>query len=102
MQEWYRHRQREKNGRSHDAIHDAFYHYMQELNRIYLNDPALWNDYTENGFEWLDCQLEKECIYSFFRRSDEKTLLAVFNFSDKETEYTMLLGDINNVELTPE
>ena len=75
---------------------------MQELNRIYLNDPALWNDYTENGFEWLDCQLEKECIYSFFRRSDEKTLLAVFNFSDKETEYTMLLGDINNVELTPE
>ncbi|WP_287994468.1 hypothetical protein [Ruminococcus sp.] len=22
---------------------------------IYLNDPALWNDYTEDGFEWLDC-----------------------------------------------
>ena len=64
-----------------------------------VNDYALWNNYTEDSFEWLDCQLENECIYSFFRRSDKKKLLSVFNFSDNETEYTMSLGDIKELSL---
>lgn len=64
--------------------HDAFYHYMTELNHIYLTHPALseW-DYREEGFQWLDCHQEDRCIYSILRSSKEEQLIAVFNFSDK-------------------
>lgn len=73
----------------HYPIHDAFYKYIRELNHIYLNNPALWDDYDEDSFKWIDCHLEKKCVYSFLRKSKEQTLIAVFNFSDKISDYEM-------------
>ena len=36
-------------------IHEAFYHYMKELNHLYLDHPALWEkDFNRDGFTWLD------------------------------------------------
>lgn len=80
-------------------IHDAFYHYMQELNRIYLNHSALWNDYGEDGFSWIDCHLERKCVYSFLRRSKKQSLIAVFNFSDSYTDYALKLDDTKMLTL---
>ncbi|MDD3339518.1 MAG: 1,4-alpha-glucan branching protein GlgB [Lachnospiraceae bacterium] len=74
-------------------IHDGFYHYMKELNKIYLEHTALsqW-DYREEGFQWLDCHQEERCIYAIQRRSGEETLIAVFNFGDKvQAGYTVPL-----------
>lgn len=81
----------EKRGQDWDLrkypTHDSFYHYMAELNHIYLSHPALseW-DYQEAGFRWLDCQQEEKCIYSILRQSKKEKLVAIFNFSDQVQE----------------
>lgn len=71
--------------------HDSFYHYMAELDRLYLDHPALsaW-DYRPEGFCWLDCHQEGRCIYAIGRTSETERLAAVFNFSDKvQNDYTV-------------
>ena len=65
--------------------HDAFYTYMKDLNQTYLSHSALWaRDDDRDGFAWLDCHQEEKCVYIIERRSREKTLTAVFNFSRQE------------------
>lgn len=72
-------------------IHDAFWKFMKDLNRIYETYPALWEkDYDREGFQWLDCHQEARCIYAFERRGHHQRILAVFNFSDKTQEHYML------------
>ncbi len=70
--------------------HDSFYHFMRELNSLYLKSPALYeNDYDSSGFEWIDCHAEDKCVYAFARKSKKQTIIAVFNFSDKAVDYTL-------------
>ena len=62
--------------------HDAFYHYIAELNRLYLAHSALWAwDDRPDGFRWLDCHEEEKCVYVMERRSGTETLRAALNFS---------------------
>lgn len=84
FREWDEKREQDWDLRKY-PVHDAFYHYMAELNHIYLSHPALseW-DYREQGFQWLDCHQENRCIYAILRESDKEQLMAVFNFSNQE------------------
>ncbi|MCH5342676.1 MAG: 1,4-alpha-glucan branching protein GlgB [Acetatifactor sp.] len=69
-------------------VHDAFHHFMQDLNKIYLSYPALSKlDYVREGFSWIDCKQEAKCIYIFERRADNQRILALFNLSDKKQTY---------------
>ncbi len=80
--------------------HDSFHHYIMELNKIYLENPALYaDDYGTDGFEWLDCHSEEKCVYVFLRRGKKQTLLAVFNFSDKAVDYKLKLDNVSSLEL---
>ena len=66
-------------------VHDAFYHFMRDLNHLYLDSPALWErDFDPDGFAWLDCGQEARCLYGFERRAARQRLAAVFNFSAEE------------------
>ncbi len=67
-------------------VHDAFHTFMKDLQKLYQEYPALWEqDYEREGFQWLDCHCEARCMYSFERKSkDGQRVLAVFNFSDQE------------------
>ena len=50
--------------------HDAFYRFCTDLNHLYLDHPALWQeDYAEHGFEWLDVASTERCTYAIERRS---------------------------------
>ena len=72
-------------------IHDSFYHFMQDLNRLYLQEPALsqW-DYRREGFCWIDCHQEERCIYAYERRAGQERLLVVLHFSDlQDQRYTV-------------
>ena len=70
-------------------IHDAFHHFMIKLNRIYLEHTSLSQyDFVEKGFHWVDCHQEDKCIYIFKRYSDNETIIAFFNFLDKNQKYT--------------
>lgn len=65
-------------------IHDAFHKFMIELNHIYLKNPALFEqDYDKEGFQWIDCNLAEQCVYSFIRKSQKQTIAVVLNFSNE-------------------
>ena len=72
-------------------LHDAFRHFAAELNRFYLEHPALWaQDYDREGFEWLECHDEAHCVYAFSRKGDGEEITAVFNLSDRRwKEYAL-------------
>ncbi len=73
-------------------LHDNFHRFMGNLNRIYLDHPALWaKDYGQEGFQWIDCHQESKCVYAFERTGGKERLAAVFNFSDREQTFQMKL-----------
>lgn len=73
-------------------LHDNFHRFMGNLNRFYLDHPALWaKDYGREGFQWIDCHQEDKCVYAFERMGGKERLAAVFNFSDREQTFHMKL-----------
>lgn len=82
-------------------IHDGFARFMRELNQIYLKRRELWAlDFAVEGFCWVDCHQEQRCLYAFTRTDGKGTLLAAFNFSDKDQdEWELELDGFKDAEL---
>lgn len=71
-------------------LHDGFYHFIRDLNRLYLQSPALWaKDDEPDGFAWLDCHREAQCLYLLERRGGGQRLGAAFNFSDRPQRFAL-------------
>ena len=71
-------------------LHDGFYHFIRDLNRLYLQSPALWaKDDDSDGFAWLDCHREAQCLYLLERRGGGQRLGAAFNFSDRPQRFAL-------------
>ncbi|MCI6464221.1 MAG: 1,4-alpha-glucan branching protein GlgB [Faecalicatena sp.] len=81
-------------------LHDAFHHYMKELNTVYLEHPELSAmDFNRTGFKWLDCHQEEKVIYAFERTDGKEKVIAVFNFSGEDIAgYELPVGE--ETELT--
>ncbi|MDM8126368.1 1,4-alpha-glucan branching protein GlgB [Mediterraneibacter glycyrrhizinilyticus] len=74
--------------------HQDFHRFMEDLNHFYLEHPALSElDYDTEGFRWIECHAEEQCVYAFERRSQKERILAVFNFSDEEQEIEIKCED---------
>ncbi len=81
-------------------IHDSFAKFIKDLNMLYLNNPALYeNDFDKSGFEWLDCNQEEKCIYAFERKSKSERMVAVFNFSDEKQQYRLPVNKCKSVQI---
>ena len=81
-------------------VHDSFARYIKDLCFAYQGNPALYErDYDNDAFRWIDCHQEQKCIYVFERISKNQRILAVFNFSDKQQEYTLKSEDYNELGL---
>ena len=82
-------------------IHDAFHHFMQKLNHLYMTTPALSaKDYENAGFHWLDCHQKERCIYAFERTDGKERIAAVFNFSDEDQKgYELPVEDAKELEV---
>ena len=93
LREWDEKRQQDWEIRKY-PLHDSFYHYIETLNHIYLEYPALskW-DYINEGFKWLDCSQEERRIYSILRQCSEQKIITIFNFSDLVQENYEVKGD---------
>ena len=92
LREWDEKREQDWDLRRY-PLHDGFYHYMAALNHIYLESPALWaQDYEAQGFQWLDCHRESQCLYAFERRGGGRRMAAVFNFSGAEQAFEIPAG----------
>ena len=71
-------------------LHDSFRDYMCRLSHIYLEHPALWkHDYDRSGFEWKEADMVKECVYVYYRKSEEETIFTILNLSGTPKKYTL-------------
>ena len=74
--------------------HQDFHRFMKDLNHFYLEHPAFSEmDYDMEGFRWIECHAEDQCVYAFERRSKKERIMAVFNFSDEEQEIEIKCED---------
>ena len=80
--------------------HQAFFRFIQTMNRIYLDTPALWKeDYQPEGFQWLTMHQGERGVFAFVRRGGGQCLLAVFNFLDQEAEAALPIPEGKRLEL---
>ncbi|MBE9079326.1 1,4-alpha-glucan branching protein GlgB [Romeria aff. gracilis LEGE 07310] len=64
--------------------HKQLKHCIERLNTIYRNEPALHTqDFTQEGFEWVDCSDNRHSVASFLRYDldSEVFILTVCNFT---------------------
>lgn len=81
-------------------MHDTFARFMRDLNLVYDAHPAFWEqDYTEEGFQWIDCHQEEKCVYVMQRNSRKQKVIAIFNFSDQGQTYDLKVSDAKYLKL---
>jgi len=67
--------------------HKGIQKLVSDLNFLYKKEPALWrNDFDEYGFQWIDCDDNKNSVISFMRRekADGDWLVVVANFTPQK------------------
>ena len=67
-----------------NTYHNGIQKWVQELNRIYQNQPALHiNNYAVEGFEWIDISDTANCVISWIRRTgnEDEDLIFVANLT---------------------
>lgn len=71
-------------------IHDAFLHFMRDLNKIYLSNSPFWaKDYENDGFYWTECNRHFDSVFGFMRCDGEKKILTLLNLSDFPQVYSL-------------
>lgn len=59
--------------------HKKFQTYIKDLNRIYLNEKILsCDDFTNLGFEWIDCNDSQRSVISFIRKGKNSNDIIIF------------------------
>ncbi len=64
--------------------HKQIQDYVKTLNKLYVSEPALWkDDFTSNGFEWINCNDSENSIVAYVRKTDDvnDTIIVVANFT---------------------
>jgi 1,4-alpha-glucan branching enzyme len=64
--------------------HQGVQRLVQDLNRLYQNEPALYeNDFEESGFEWIDASDTDNSVLSFIRKakSTAEFIVVICNFT---------------------
>jgi 1,4-alpha-glucan branching enzyme len=66
------------------AEHGGVQRWMRDLNRFYVDEPALWEtDFSHEGFEWIDFHDVEQSVLSFLRRgtASGREVVFVCNFT---------------------
>ncbi len=64
--------------------HKELQEYFKTLNNFYKKEEALWKyDFSDKGFEWLDCNNAEQSILAYMRKTDDlkKSVIVVNNFT---------------------
>jgi 1,4-alpha-glucan branching enzyme len=65
-------------------VHNGLKRWVGDLNRLYKNQPALYElDFVPGGFEWIDCKDWEDSTLGFLRKGLDtaNTVLVVCNFT---------------------
>jgi len=67
-----------------DKRHKALQNMLKDLNTLYKSEEALYRyDFEHKGFEWIERNDNLHSTISFFRKSDNETIIVVCNFADE-------------------
>ncbi len=87
-----------------EAPHRGVQTLLRDLNRLYANEPALWEaDVDPAGFEWIDANNAAAHIIAFIRTAPAagRQIVCVCNFSDTaSTGYRLALPRTGNYRVT--
>ncbi len=64
--------------------HKGLQHWVRDLNHLYKNEPALYdNDFSNECFEWINFSDSEKSVISFIRKSkdNENILIFILNFT---------------------
>jgi 1,4-alpha-glucan branching enzyme len=64
--------------------HQTLKHCISKLNELYRSEPALYTqDFSNEGFEWIDCSDNRHSVVSFLRRAkdSDEFIVTVCNFT---------------------
>ncbi len=67
-----------------EPLHDGIRRYVQDLNRVYAAERALYEiDFEPSGFQWIDCNDAENSVVSLIRRPRDARafVIAVLNFT---------------------
>ncbi|MCH5188092.1 MAG: 1,4-alpha-glucan branching protein GlgB [Oscillospiraceae bacterium] len=65
--------------------HDSFKHYVRDLNKLYLSEPALHEgEYNSSCFRWLVVDDPMGVVYAYERSAGEERIVTVLNLSGNE------------------
>lgn len=83
----------------HSLFYDnSFAVFCRDINRLYLQHPALWQaDYEPWSAQWVCC--EESGIYAMVRHSADEHLLMVLNTSNEDKEHWFPLESISAANL---
>lgn len=83
------------------AENQKFMDFIKELNGIYSREEALSElDYGEQGFFWVDCLKNGDCMYAMRRQGRKEIVYAIFNFDETPMEnYTLNVGETEEIEV---
>jgi 1,4-alpha-glucan branching enzyme len=63
-------------------LHQGMKTLVKDLNHMYRNHAPLHKyDFEQQGFEWIECNDEKQSVLSYLRKSDHETNIVVLNFT---------------------
>lgn len=69
-------------------LHQGINSLATSLNHIYKNEKPLYQyDFYHTGFEWCDCNDRQNSVISYFRHSDDETILVILNFTPVRRVY---------------
>ncbi len=62
--------------------HQSLQKYIKDLNHLYKNHPALYDDTKYwDGFEWVVVSDNEHSVFAYMRKSLDETLLIILNFA---------------------
>jgi 1,4-alpha-glucan branching enzyme len=65
-----------------DPAHAGILQWVRDLNGLYREEPVLRQDFSHEGFEWVEANDGPNSVMAFLRKApDVDPLLAVFNFT---------------------
>ncbi len=74
-------------------MHEGLKRYVRDLNLVYKNEPALFeNDFTWDGFSWIDANDTDNSVLSFIRLAEDKSnfLIVLCNFTPVVREHYII------------
>jgi 1,4-alpha-glucan branching enzyme len=92
--EWYCKTSLDWHLAEQEGLHNKAQGFVQELNQMYRNHPALWQvDFSHDGFQWLDFNDIDNSVIGFARFGVDHRdhLICVFNFTP-QVHYNYKMG----------